>query len=124
MPQAGDSLTVGYWDSGMQKYTPIKQAQAWNRHNGCRFQWVGDTDKYFIFNNLVNGYVGSNAYSVNGSLVKTLDYPIDIVFPSGGYATSFSYERLNRYIPGYGYIQIIYSLKRKFLPVTGFFLSI
>lgn len=103
MPKEGDSLTVGYWDKNFSKYTEVSKTYAWNYHKGCRLQWLGDNAKYFIFNNIVDGRLGAAIASVGNESLRTISYPIDTVSHDGRYATSFSYERLNRYMPGYGY---------------------
>lgn len=104
MPTAQERLTVGFWNADMTVYTPVAQTHAWNYHKGCRLQWVGNSSELFIFNDVVNGHEGANIYSIDGKKVKSIDYPIDTVSPDGKWATSFSYERLNRYMPGYGYV--------------------
>lgn len=103
MPQKGDELIVGYWDENLESFTSTVSTKAWNYHKGCRLQWLGDKSHSFIFNNIVDGKLGANIYSVNNKEVSILNYPIDTVSHNGKYATSFSYERLNRYMPGYGY---------------------
>lgn len=106
MPKARDPLTVGFWDSKMNIYTAVAQTHTWNYHKGCRLQWVGSSSENFIFNDVVDGHIGSNIFSVSGKKIMGINYPIDTVSPDGRYATSFSYERLNRYMPGYGYVHM------------------
>ena len=103
MPMVGDSLTVGYWDSKLSEYKEVSKTYAWNYHKGCRLQWMGDESRKFIFNNIVNEKLGATIYSMENDTTCNIDYPVDTVSHSGKYATSFSYERLNRYMPGYGY---------------------
>lgn len=103
MPQKDDLLTVGFWNNELEQYTPVLKTYAWNYHKGCRLQWLGDNTHSFIFNNIVNGKLGANIYSIDNGETRELDYPIDTVSHNGKFATSFSYERLNRYMPGYGY---------------------
>lgn len=103
MPTTEDLLTVGYWDSDLKKYTSVCKTKVWNYHKGCRLQWLGEKNYSFIFNNIVNGKLGATIYKFDGNKTMSINYPIDTVSPNGKYATSFSYERLNRYMPGYGY---------------------
>lgn len=103
MPKAEDELTVGYWNADFSKYTESAKTNAWNYHKGCRLQWLGDNSQSFIFNSIINGKLGASIYSIDSKEIQTIDYPIDTVSHNGKYATSFSYERLNRYMPGYGY---------------------
>ena len=101
MPVQGDPLTVGYWDSKMSNYTEIKKTYAWNYHKGCRLQWIGK--EQVIFNDCIDNKLCAQIYSMNSGNFRTISYPIDSVDLKGVNATSFSYERLNRYMPGYGY---------------------
>lgn len=103
MPKAEDELAVGYWNEDLSAYTEVKKTRAWNYHKGCRLQWLGDNSRQFIFNNVSNEKLSALIYDVNGKFVKDINFPIDTVSHNGKYATSFSYERLNRYMPGYGY---------------------
>lgn len=103
MPKEGDSLIVGYWNKDFSKYVAISKTYAWNYHKGCRLQWLGDNSKQFIFNNIVDDKLGATIASVDDKSLRTISYPIDTVSHDGRHATSFSYERLNRYMPGYGY---------------------
>ena len=104
MPEKGEPLTVGFWNREMSVFTPIKQTLAWNYHKGCRLQWIGNSNEQFIFNDVVGEKVGAVISSIDGNIIKSIQDPIDTVSPDGRYATSFSYERLNRYMPGYGYV--------------------
>lgn len=103
MPTTIDPLVVGFWDKNLSNFTPVKQTHAWNYHKGCRLQWLGKNNQLFIFNDSLNGKLVSNIYSIKGNLYKHINFPIDTVSMNGKFATSFSYERLNRYMPGYGY---------------------
>ena len=98
-----DPLTVGYWNEDFSNYTAVGQTYAWNYHKGCRLQWLGKSDDKFIYNSSRNNRLISVVYSISEKNETVVDYPIDTVDPTGNYATSFSYERLNKYMPGYGY---------------------
>ena len=103
MPSSQDPLTVGYWDTAFTEYKSIKQTHAWNYHKGCRLQWLGKSNDEFIFNDITDGNLGAIIYSIDNKSFKHISYPIDTISPCGRYATSFSYERLNRFMPGYSY---------------------
>ena len=104
MPKAGDLLTVGYWNQDFSVFNEVAQTHAWNYHKGCRLQWVGNDPESFIYNDYLDGKMCANIYSIADSTNRRVEYPIDTVCHNGKYATSFSYERLNRCMPGYGYI--------------------
>lgn len=103
MPTEKDVLTVGYWNNEFSEFKPLKQTHAWNYHKGCRLQWLGETDREVIFNDVKDGKLVSVIISLSDRKIKYLDFPIDTVSHNGKYATNFSYERLNKYMPGYGY---------------------
>lgn len=103
MPAPEEKLGVGFWDENLDKFYLIKETCAWNYHKGCRLQWVGDSCDSFIFNDIVEGHLGANIYSIKNQQFKSIYAPIDTVSPDGKYATTFSYERLDKYMPGYGY---------------------
>ena len=104
MPTEKDTLTVGYFKNNMTKYIPIDTTVAWNYHKGCRLQWVGNNMNQIAFNVYHNYKLKSKIYNLDDCSAKIIDYPIDTISPNGNYATSFSYERLNRFMPGYGYV--------------------
>ena len=104
MPTAKDPLTIGYWDKDFTSFKPLAQTHAWNYHKGCRLQWMSKECKSVIFNDAEDNKLIASIVSVDGGKRTYIDYPIDTVSHDGRYATSFSYERLNRYMPGYGYV--------------------
>lgn len=104
MPTEKDGLTVGYWDSTFEEYKEIWKTYAWNYHKGCRLQWRGCNCEEVVFNSLNSGKIGSTIYNLATGETKFISFPIDTVSPNGRLATSFSYERLNKYMPGYGYL--------------------
>ena len=103
MPKITDHLSVGYWDSSISNYANIAKSYAWNYHKGCRLQWLNSKNLTFIFNNAVDNKLVSQIRDVFDTTHVTVDYPIDSTSPNGKLATSFSYERLEHLMPGYGY---------------------
>lgn len=104
MPKPGDKLEVGYFglDNGkLLNYKSCAISTAWNHHKGCRLQWLSDSE--IIFNNTVNGKLCSTIYNINTNELRHVSSPIDTVHKQKRIATSFSYERLEELMPGYGY---------------------
>lgn len=106
MPKAGEGLDVGYldfMDGKLADFHKIGETFAWNYHKGCRLQWLND--KEVIFNNAVDGKIVSTIVDVELKSSRYLPFPIDTAFVSEKeqIATSFSYERLQVCMPGYGY---------------------
>lgn len=104
MPTDKDPLTIGYWNEDLTEFKSLGQTHAWNYHKGCRLQWLGEKGDYIIYNDADAGNLVASIVSRDGNDKTHIDYPIDTVSHNGKYATSFSYERLNKYMPGYGYV--------------------
>lgn len=106
MPLKGEPMEIGYFDMTEGKfgdYHKIADTYAWNFHKGCRLQWLDD--KTIIYNTADDDRLVSAIYDIVTGEKKTIQYPIDAVYNDGvkQLATTFSYERLNRCMPGYGY---------------------
>ncbi|MFC4220513.1 hypothetical protein [Flagellimonas marina] len=103
MPKRGDILEVGYFhfDGKMRDYVKIGDCHAWNYHKGCRLQWAGED--HVIYNDAVGDELVSQLCCVSKKQTKTIPFPIDSASFCGTMATSFSYGRLEKLMPGYGY---------------------
>jgi hypothetical protein len=104
MPGKNDGLVVGYFDfsnGNLGSFIKIKDTYAWNYHKGCRLQWVDDEN--LIFNSTNKGKLTSTIVNISTLQEKIINYPIDTVSSDGDWATSFSYQRLQKLMPGYGY---------------------
>lgn len=106
MPLPNEGIKVGYFDfDGRQvgDFHKVGTSCAWNYHKGCRLQWL-DSDR-IIYNTAENGKLVSKILSVFDRKESIIDFPIDSVFVNDKFelATNFSYERLERCMPGYGY---------------------
>ena len=104
MPEHGEVLNVGFFvhNSGvLRDYKKIGESDAWNYHKGCRLQWVNDDE--VIFNTAIKKRLVSKIINIQKDSEKIIDFPVDTVSPNGNFATSFSYERLQELMPGYGY---------------------
>lgn len=106
MPTNNESLQVGYFDiidGILGQFHVIGESFAWNYHKGCRLQWI-DKDQV-IYNTAINAKLKARIFNISTGEEYFLDFPIDTVYNDGKkfMATSFSYERLERCMPGYGY---------------------
>lgn len=106
MPDKQDCLEIGFFSGkDYSVWNKISTTRAWNYHKGCRLQWVGDNK--IIFNSYnQDEKLGSTIYSLENEtseFYKELPFPIDSVSNQGEMATSFSYYRLEKMMPGYGY---------------------
>ena len=106
MPRPEEGLEVGYFDfhQGMiGDFHPLGTSYAWNYHKGCRLQWLDE--KRVIYNSALDEQLVAIIQDVKTQERQIIHYPIDAVYTQNGqrWATSFSYERLERCMPGYGY---------------------
>ena len=104
MPKAGEKIGVGYFefkDGKLGTYHKLDDCYAWNWHKGCRLQWLSDHE--MIFNTAVDNKVVSEIIDVISGEKRIVDSPIDTVLRSEAIACTFSYERLQYCMPGYGY---------------------
>jgi len=104
MPKAGEKVGVGYFDfdnGKLGEYHKLDDCYAWNWHKGCRLQWLSDNE--IVFNTAKDNKVVSEIIDVTTGEKRCVDYPIDTVLKKERLATTFSYERLQYCMPGYGY---------------------
>ncbi|MDD3078906.1 MAG: hypothetical protein PHH37_07355 [Paludibacter sp.] len=104
IPAKDEKLDVGYFHWKHEKFgefVKIGESFSWNYHKGCRLQWI-DSER-LIYNTSIKNELCSVIVNINTLKEITINYPIDTVSKNGNYATSFSYERLQKFMPGYGY---------------------
>ena len=103
MPTRDDLLEVGYWTGEhFSQWVHVGDTGAWNYHKGCRLQWVDATR--CIYNAVKDGQLCAEVADVETGEKCHLSWPIDTVSHDGRQATTFSYERLQAMMPGYGYL--------------------
>lgn len=126
MPKAGEGIEIGYFDFNNGQigvFHPLGTSFAWNYHKGCRLQWIDDHK--VIYNSAINSKTVSIIVDTITLQEVVIKNPIDAVFKSNDelLATTFSYERLQMCMPGYGYPYSDDSfIKEKYPPETGLFL--
>lgn len=104
MPKQNDYIDVGYIKfngESLGDFVKVGETDSWNFHKGCRLQWIGENK--IIFNCTHNGVLGAKVIDIYSKEEDIIPYPIDTMSKDGKYATSFSYERLEKHMPGYGY---------------------
>ena len=127
MPKAGEGIEIGYFDfkeGQLGDFHKIGISFAWNYHKGCRLQWVDENR--VIFNNAENGKIISTIVNIKTGETQNFNTPVDTVFYTNGecIATTFSYERLQKCMPGYGYPYYDESYNsEKYPSATGLFIK-
>ncbi|TYK38351.1 hypothetical protein ACTMKN_12335 [Bacteroides pyogenes] len=105
MPRPNESAEIGYYEINsieeIGSYHKIDDTLSWNWHKGSREQWINN--ETVIFNTFINGSLCSKSVNISTGKSIVHAYPIDSISPDGKIATTFSYERLELCMPGYGY---------------------
>lgn len=105
MPNKGETAEIGYYDLSQNgevgSYHYLAETSSWNFHKGCREQWINNGQ--IIFNTYENKRLISRIISISNSESESYDFPIDTVDCRYRLATTFSFARLQRCMPGYGY---------------------
>lgn len=125
IPKLGEKLDVGYFklnEGKFGEYIKISESITWNFHKGCRLQWINS--QCLIFNTSIKNKLVSKIVNIKSNKNKILNFPIDSISPDGNLASSYSYERLNEFMPGYGYQDVIDDgfIKEKTPSKTGIFI--
>ena len=103
MPGKDDLLEIGYWTGqDYSQWVSLGKTGAWNYHKGCRLQWVNERE--CIYNMAEKEMLKSTIVNIDTLEQHIIDWPVDTVSPDGQFATTFSYERLQEMMPGYGYL--------------------
>ncbi len=104
MPEPNEELEIGiFMGKQFGQWNPITSTKAWNWHQGCKLQWLGSENK-LIFNDHVDGRNIARVVSVDNSTQDAiLPSAVGSVSPSGSCAVGYSFDRVEKYMPGYGY---------------------
>lgn len=95
MPSIGDSLEVGYFESGSSVFHKIGLTTAWNFQEGCRLQWLSNTQIIYNIRN-ENGF-GSVIYDiVDRRIVKSFEVPVYSISHDRKQATFYGFTN-NKY---------------------------
>jgi len=103
MPLPHETIVVGIWKGAdYSEWIPIDQTRAWNWHQGCKLQWRGGMNE-LVFNDHVDGENIARMINLDTGQTTIVPQAIGAVSPDGKIAVGYSYNRVNRYMPGYGY---------------------
>lgn len=103
-PKSEEHLTVGYFNGDNYKnYNPISKTRSWNWHQGCHLQWRGLSNE-IVFNDFDGENNIARVINTETGSEKTLSRAIASVSPDGTWAAGYSFERVQKYMPGYGYL--------------------
>jgi hypothetical protein len=103
IPDLGKELEVGYYHlaNNVYSYRKLGVSKSWNFHKGCRLQWFNSD--CLIYNSYEKGKLISILHNIQNNESQQFPYPIDSVCYGQGLVSTFSFERLEHFMPGYGY---------------------
>ncbi len=103
-PTATDRIAVGMVDlEDDDRWIPLGSSGAWGWQQGCMLQWIPGSNHQVIYNDRQSDrFVARVVNTVTG---ETTDLPHAIysLSPTGRYAVSTDFRRINDLRPGYGY---------------------
>lgn len=103
MPDKNDLLEVGFFDGhNFTHWNHIGITKAWNWHQGCKLQWCG-SNNIIAYNDRINGQNVSKFIDISNNKNSTYNKPIGSISPDGNWGVSYNFNRVNTYMPGYGY---------------------
>jgi hypothetical protein len=99
----GEATEVGVFaGEGWQSFTPLGQTRAWDWQLGSMLQWRGEHAEHIVFNDIVDGAVGTRIVTTAGTPVASFRSPVVHVSPCGQWASSYCFRRVGKAMPGYG----------------------
>lgn len=105
MPTGLDGLEVGFFHgANFSTWQSIGRTQAWNWHQGCKLQWRGKYPE-LVYNDFHSGRFVTRIHNIETGYTREIPHPIASVSADGRWAVGYSFERVQHYMPGYGYIQ-------------------
>jgi hypothetical protein len=107
MPLPEDELTVGFFNGkSLSTWNPVAKTTAWNWHQGCKVFWVGQNDA-IVFNDRENGMAISRLIALGSGKIIQITRALGSISPNGKWAVAYNFNRVERYMPGYGYQNLI-----------------
>jgi len=102
-PGPDDEIEIGYFfGENFTKFKGIGRTRDWNWQMGSMIQWVGNSSS-MIFNDYDSKKHISRIINPDGEQIRSLHRPISAISQNGEFALSYSFVRLQKYAPAYGY---------------------
>ena len=103
--KVGEEIEVGIFNGeGWNNYIPLGNTAGWNWQMGSMLQWHGDSNNSVVYNNIFNGKHIGIVQSIHGGIIKQYRWPVVHVSPNQEFACSYNYLRVEKAMPGYGYV--------------------
>ena len=108
LPGSADIAEIGVVDlTNNNQFKPISKTWAWNWQQGCMLQWFPSHDKCIIFNDKQDNKFVSVIVNIETNKKKILPFPIYSIHPSGKWAVTLNFSRLDHVREGYGYKGVV-----------------
>ncbi len=103
-PQIGDKVDIGFfYGDNYDKFEKLGSTTTFNWQQGSMLQWIGNKN-LIIFNDSTDRERNiAKIVDLSGNTQAVLPGSISHVSPDGCFALGYSFERLQKYAPGYGY---------------------
>lgn len=99
-----ENAIIGVIKEDDNKFNPVSKTSAWNWQQGCMLQWMPpDYENKIIFNDRRGGKFVSVILDIHANKEEILPMPIYSVHPSGEWAITLNFSRLDFVRHGYGY---------------------
>ena len=116
-PKEKDIASIGLIDIKNNKFRKIAETRAWNWQQGCMLQWLPPKyERYIIYNDRLKDNFVSIILDLKTKKKKILPLPIYSIHPSGKYAITLNFSRLQNMRPGYGYVGVLDKYLDKIAP--------
>lgn len=113
---SNDKVEIGYFfGKDYRVFKSLAKTSSWNWQQGAMLQWLNNKNE-IIYNDWDGEKNVARIISSNGDLIKTIDIPIGAIDSDGKFALSYSFERLNKGMYGYGYMNENDSYKHELTP--------
>lgn len=98
-----DSIEVGYFHGeDYKEFKSLANTTSWNWQQGSMLQWLNEENE-IIYNDWDGNNNVAMIINTDGELINKINRPIGSISSNGKFATSYSFERLNIGMFGYGY---------------------
>lgn len=101
---AEDTATVGYWDLESEEFVKLGETSAFNWQQGSMLQWLlPEYGRRVVYNDRRDGEFCAVIVDIETGDERTLSSPVYTIHPSGEYALTVNFERMQFCRPGYSY---------------------
>lgn len=104
LSSSDEDVIIGIVKKDYNKFNPISKTSAWNWQQGCMLQWLPpEYENKIIFNDRRGGKFISVILDILTCEENVLPMPIYSIHPSGEWAITLNFSRLDFVRHGYGY---------------------